>query len=114
VWTPTRTCTGAVDGHCSLATAWWIAAAAFSASEGWMKTENVESPSPLALTNSPPDALTASRMIVSWRATALDIAVGSRSHSETESTMSVSRKVRGYQLSTPRADTRCVGPDPVR
>ena len=63
--TPVRTRSAGVDGHRSAATASWMAAAAASASEGCTKTENVESPSPLVRTISPPDALTASRISAS-------------------------------------------------
>jgi hypothetical protein len=101
VCTPTRTRIGAVDGHSALGIASWIAAAAATASAGWLNTEKVESPSPLARTSVPPAAATSRPMMTSCRATACAIWSGSRSHSDTEPTMSVKTNERGYQPPLP-------------
>ena len=52
-------------------------------------------------------------MIASWRATALDISSESRSHSDTESTMSVSTNERGYQPSVLVGTATLSQPEPT-
>jgi hypothetical protein len=105
VWTPARARSPSPGGHASAAIACCTAAAAATASTGWENTENVESPSPLARTISPPAAATAPATISSWRATASDIPPASRSHNATEPTMSVNKNERGYQLPLPVGTT---------
>ena len=75
-----------------------------TASVGRVKTENVLSPSPRALSMRPPAAVTASSIVASCSCSAGDIAVASRSHNGVDDSMSVRRKVTTPVGSVPLPD----------